>query len=92
MDSSGLGPSMPRAQPGSAAGGGDEAGNAEQKGRGGRGRAMGRQRLLSTTAFPHTDPRGWELGEAGWEAVLELQETGKRSQGIQGDPFSRIFS
>lgn len=44
-----------------------------RKARGGRGRAMGRQRLLSTTALPHTAPRGWEMGEAGWEAVLEQQ-------------------
>lgn len=70
-------PSVPRQ--GRAAGGGGEAGNAEQKSRGGRGRAMGRQRLLST--LPHTAPRGWELGEAGWEVRLELQETGERSQG-----------
>lgn len=80
--SSALGPSVPshlrRARPGCAAGGGDEAGKAEQKSRGGRGRAMGRQRLLSTTAIPHTAPRGWELGEAGWEAVLEGVTEGSR--------------
>lgn len=47
-----------------AAGGGDKAGNTEQKSRGGRGRGMGRQRLLSTTDLPHTTPPRMRAGRS----------------------------
>lgn len=72
-----------------AAGGGDKAGNTEQKSRGGRGRSMGRQRLLSTADLPHTPPPPAPEGESreklggkrgavralvgGWEAARGSQ-------------------
>lgn len=56
-----------------AAGGGDKTGNAKQKSRGGRGRGMGRQRLLSTPRIGAG--RSW-VGSR--EQHSRLQEAGKQ--------------
>lgn len=58
-------------RPNFAAGGTDKAGNAEQKNRGGRGRGVGRQRLLPTAALPCTAPEdeGREMLGETWGAM-----------------------
>lgn len=75
-----------------AAGGGDKAGNTEQKSRGGRGRGMGRQRMFSTADLPHTPPPRMRAGRS-WVGSGErcgcLQEAGKQRGGrreLRGDP------
>lgn len=58
MDWSALGASIRRAQPGRAAGGGDEAGNAEQKGKRRSGKGHGKaEAAVNHSPSPHGPPR-----------------------------------